>query len=284
MKSSTLKISTLFLALSLAVLALFVLARSEIAASSRFIGSKSYTFQYVQPSTPLASLETGNKEGAPQTKNDPAVPILMYHHIRNYNNPSDQAGQILSVSPQRFSEQLDLLIKMGYTTVTFADIKENRLPAKPIILTFDDGYANFYKHAYPELQKRQMKAVVYVIINFVGKDGYLNWNEIAEIARNQIEVGSHTLTHLNLAAASRNRTVQELTESKKIIENKTGREVLSLCYPSGKYSDEVISVAAESEYAYAVTTRRGSADFSSPLELKRYRINSDTSILPLLEK
>jgi len=107
-----------------------------------------------------------------------SMPILMYHHIRDFNDPADKIGTNLSVSPEKFAKQLDLIKSEGYATITFNDLDTGNIPTKPIILTFDDGYENFYQNAYPELKKREMVGTVFVIINNIGKNEYLNQEEI----------------------------------------------------------------------------------------------------------
>lgn len=205
-------------------------------------------------------------------------PILMYHHIRDYNFEKDTIGTNLSVSPKKFAEQLDFIQAKGYATATFSDILNNTLPAKPIILTFDDGYENFYLNAFPELQKRKMKAVVFLISNSIGQGSYMSAQEIGEINNFGVEIGSHTLTHPDLTKLDTIKTQSEIVDSKNDLEKKLGVTIDVFCYPGGHYNDQTVKIVEDSGYKFAVTTKSGITNFGTPFELKRERVNSDTNI------
>lgn len=211
------------------------------------------------------------------------IPILMYHHIRDYDDANDKIGTNLSVSPQTFATQLDFLEKRGFTTITFNNIVLDQIPEKPIILTFDDGYDNFYQYAYPELKKRNMFAVAYIITNDIGKDGYMKQTEIKEVSDYGIEIGSHTKSHPDLTKILSGKAKIEIIDSKQILEEIIGKPIVSFCYPSGKFSNETETLVKEAGYRYATTTIGGIADLKSPFELHRYRMNKDTNIVSYLK-
>lgn len=212
----------------------------------------------------------------------PNVPIVMYHHIRTFTDTSDQIGFNLSVPPEKFESQLDYLQAQGYQTINFSDITSKNIPAKPVILTFDDGYENFYQNAYPALKKRGMTATLFAIVRMQGGD-YMTPDQLKEISANGIEVGSHTLSHPDLAQASSEKSLQEITESKADLEAIIGKKITSFCYPAGKYNANTITQLQSAGYTYAVTTKSGLASFKNPFELNRYRMNNDTSIKAYLK-
>lgn len=217
----------------------------------------------------------------PATNNplaDLRLPVLMYHHIRDFSDPSDQIGTNLSVSPTDFASQLDKISERGYKTITFKDISSGNIPDKAIILTFDDGYENFYQNAYPELKKRGMTAVSYIITDKVGTESYMTRDQIVEIEKYGIEIGSHTLSHPDLATASEARATKEITDSKKYLEELIGKKVISLCYPSGKFNTSTEIIVKNAGYEYAVTTKSSITTFSDVFALNRYRVNNGTSI------
>lgn len=205
------------------------------------------------------------------------MPILMFHHIRDFSDQSDPIGVNLSVSPAKFASELDLIQRKGFTTITFRDLENGNIPDKPIILTFDDGYQNFYDNAYPEIKRRQMKAVAFIITGMNGGD-YMNNAEIKEISDYGIEIGSHTISHPDLSTISNEKAIREVTESKEILEKITGKPVISLCYPSGKFNDPVVADVKNAGYKYATTTKNALSDFKNTLEISRYRVNSDANI------
>lgn len=229
--------------------------------------------------TKIETVTESTNDLPPTAKKEiPDMPILMYHYIRTLDDPNDKIGTNLSISPEVFAKQLDLIAERGYTAITFEDIKAGNIPAKPIVLTFDDGYSDFYTSAYPELKKRNMKAVSYIIVNDIGKSNYMNTDQIKELSQNKIEIGSHTLSHPDLTKISADKVNVELTQSKEGLETMIGTKIISFCYPSGKVNAEVESITKNVGYAYAVTTNSKQTNFSDPLLLNRYRVNHDTNI------
>lgn len=206
-----------------------------------------------------------------------SIPILMYHYIRVVTDPNDKLGIGLSVTPDKFATQLDYLNQLGYKTITFNDVLTGNIPDKPIILTFDDGYQDFYDTAVPELKKHNMTAVSYVIANKIG-GAFMTAPEIKELSDEGFEIGSHTLNHIDLSKANTATSTTEITESKSKLETITGKKVVSFCYPSGKYNDETVKIVSTSGYSFATTTNNGIGQFKTPFTLSRYRMNGDTNI------
>lgn len=207
-----------------------------------------------------------------------SIPVLMYHHIRSFDNPADTIGTNLSVDPATFAAQLDYIKSQGYSTITFSELSLGSLPEKPVILTFDDGYENFYQNAYPELKLRGMKAVSFIITGSMSGD-YMTEAQIKELSDNGFEIGAHTVSHPDLSAATAARVTKEITDSKTQLESIIGKSVISFCYPSGKYSDAVENEVKSAGYLYATTTKGGVANFSGDnLALSRYRVNHGTKI------
>jgi len=221
------------------------------------------------------AIELGPQEPQYQKVEHYTVPILMYHYIRNAEG-EDNLGKKLSVSPENFEAQLEWLKENGYETLKMADLSDPKKKVlseiyatnkKPVVLTFDDGYLDAYTDAYPILKKYDFTGTFYIIKNFVGKDRYMNQTQINKMEQNGMEIGSHTLSHPNLAISSPGKVRKELAES--ITESKV------LCYPSGRYNQEVIDLVKEAGYANAVTTKYGIVNESSnPYELPRVRIEN----------
>jgi peptidoglycan/xylan/chitin deacetylase (PgdA/CDA1 family) len=215
-------------------------------------------------------------------KRDASIPILMYHYIRVVTDPNDELGFNLSVTPDKFAKDLDYLQDRGYTTINFSDIENGNIPEKSIILTFDDGYEDFYRNAYPELKKRGMTAVSFIIVN-KNSEGYMKREEIKELSDNGIEIGSHTLSHPDLSTLTKERAKKEITESKTKLEEIINRKVISLCYPSGKFTEETSDIAKEADYQFATTTKSGIGQFKTPFSLSRYRMGPNTDISRLIK-
>jgi peptidoglycan/xylan/chitin deacetylase (PgdA/CDA1 family) len=190
------------------------------------------------------------------------VPILTYHYIRVNPDGNDRLGFALSVTPSDFAAQMDWLAQNGYHPITtedlYASLSGTRgLPSRPVILTFDDGYADFYTTALPILRSHDFRAVAYVVSGFVGWPGYMTSAQIYEADRSGIEIGSHTINHPNLATMSAVAVRTQLTQSKLFLEQVLGHPVVSFCYPSGKFTRAVASAVAAAGYHDATTTRFG---------------------------
>jgi peptidoglycan/xylan/chitin deacetylase (PgdA/CDA1 family) len=212
------------------------------------------------------------------------VPVLMYHYIRVNPSPSDRLGYNLSVTPADFAAQMDWLANNGYHPITFAELHsylngQRGLPSRPVILTFDDGYSDFYTTALPILRAHDFSAVAYVVSGFMGRSGYMTAAQVLEADRSGIEIGAHTVDHVDLARQSSAGVHFQLTASKTTLEGLLGHPVLSLCYPSGRFNSTVISAAANAGYRDATTTRWGSLrTLSNRYVWDRLRINGGESL------
>ncbi len=203
------------------------------------------------------------------------VPILMYHYIRVNPDPSDRLGFSLSIPPAEFDRQMRYLAEDGYGTVSFDQIYDSSqpLPEKPILLTFDDGYADAYTAAFPVLQRYGFQATFYVVTDFVGRPGYLTVEQIREMAAAGMSFGSHSVSHLSLTTLSAERLERELSQSRTQLESLLERPVLDLCYPLGRFNQPVRQAVERAGYRSATTTQYGFASSAGDqLLLPRIRI------------
>jgi peptidoglycan/xylan/chitin deacetylase (PgdA/CDA1 family) len=199
------------------------------------------------------------------------VPILAYHMV-------SQDQEHYSIDPEEFDRQMAYLEENGYTAVSlqalFAGFAgKDSLPAKPVVITFDDGYVDNYQTALPILEKHGMRATVFVIAGQVGQAGYMDWQQIQEMQARGTELGSHTFSHAALSEISREEQLQEVTSSKKFLEEKLGRPVVFLAYPNGKFTTETFGVLQEAGYWGACTGVVGlNVPGGNPYALKRVGI------------
>ena len=202
-------------------------------------------------------------------------PILEYHMVTE--NPHPDAKPYV-VPPEDFAEQLDYLVEEGYTTITPQDYARARkgkqqLPEKPIILSFDDGYEDNWRVVLPMLEERGMKAVFYMVTNSIGKPGYLTWDNLFDMERSGMEIGSHTANHLPLTTLSPEKQREELRLSKLMLEWKGMKTIYSFSYPNGSYNAGVVTMLAEEEYLTAVTGEAGLNTLeTNPYLLRRVNI------------
>lgn len=208
------------------------------------------------------------------------IPILAYHMI---NDGKDK----YSVSAELFEEQLEYLKAQGYETISlleFAKAKKGKftLPDKPIIITFDDGYVDNYTTAMPLLEKYGMKATVFMVVNDIGKERYLDLQQLKEMKRRNIEIGSHTANHLPLITLSTEKKKEEIELSKLLMEWKGVGTIFFLAYPNGLYDDESQQLLQQCDYLGALTGDAGlNTAQTNPYLL--HRINVPQPMLGLLE-
>jgi peptidoglycan/xylan/chitin deacetylase (PgdA/CDA1 family) len=190
-------------------------------------------------------------------------PILVYHRVGPQTDP-------LTISVDRFREDLRYLADNGYLTGTFDRLKahladERPLPAETVFLTFDDGYADNYDNAFPLLQSFGMTANFFVITALIDKPGRLSAAHIREMAAAGMYFGSHTVTHRRLGDMEKWENAAELARSKADLEAVTGRAVEVIAYPYGSYNPDTLEAAREFGYWGGLTCRRGYADLSGDL-------------------
>jgi peptidoglycan/xylan/chitin deacetylase (PgdA/CDA1 family) len=198
-------------------------------------------------------------EVVPVGRRNITLPILMYHYVRTPpSTRTDLLGYRLSVSPADFQAQMDWLAINGYHPVDFNDVRayfEGRqpLPAKPVVITLDDGYADLYATAYPILAAHGFKAVAYIVSGFVGQPRYVSAAQVVQMDDNGIEIASHTVDHADLARLSSGSVMQQLLGSKRWLEQLVGHAVLDFAYPSGRFNSAVVNEVRLAGYDTAVT-------------------------------
>jgi peptidoglycan/xylan/chitin deacetylase (PgdA/CDA1 family) len=237
---------------------------------------------------PVAAQFIVDQPPVEQDKTLNGVPILMYHKI----NPDHKTGGLgLRVMPADFDWEMQHLKDNGYHSVNLGAVvdhfqKGTKLPDKPIVITFDDGYQDNYRYAYPILNKYGLTATIFVVTNTVGgnndfdykhhiqpKNKMLTWNEIKEMNANGITIGSHTLDHIHLTKISQAEARRQISDSKIILKKELGKDILYFCYPYGDYNQAVAKMVKESGYLAATTTQLGLVQSPvNPYMLKRIRI------------
>lgn len=191
------------------------------------------------------------------------VPILLYHYIEVNKDPKDTIRQSLTVSPYWFEEQAKFLVQNGYTTITLEELTDalmgkKDLPPKPVILTFDDGYRDFYTDAFPILKKYNLKATNFVFPNVLNKKNNMDTWMIQEVINSGlVTIGSHTLSHAYLPKLSKELAHKEISESKIVLEQIIGKPVRVFAYPYGAFDQSVVDLVRQAGYTAAVATTRG---------------------------
>jgi peptidoglycan/xylan/chitin deacetylase (PgdA/CDA1 family) len=210
-----------------------------------------------------------------------SAPILMYHYVRAVDQGADPLGWELSITPELLDQHLALLAQQGYTGVRMDVLArcmrgEPLCPARPVALTFDDGYADAYSAALPVLQHYGFTATFYVVSGFVGQPGYMTWEQLAGLRDAGMEIGAHSISHPDLTTLDAFELARQLNEPKAEIETRLGVRVVSFCYPAGRYNGAVIEAVRAAGYENATTTRWDN-DYRDLLALPRRRISGGTT-------
>ncbi len=214
------------------------------------------------------------------------VPILMYHYISEPPPGADIYRTDLSTSPDAFRQQMAYLKDNGYTPIDLyalstAIVAHTELPEKPIALTFDDGYIDNYEAAFPILEEFGFKGTFFVVTEFIdtGREGYMTWEMIEEMARAGHRIESHSRTHPDLTTKSRDGLIWEMLGSQETLAAHIGYTPRYFCYPGGTYNDETIQMLKELDFWGAVTTQNGSwHGFNDRFEWRRIRLRNTTTI------
>ena len=222
------------------------------------------------------------------------VPILMYHSI------SSAAGarfRPFTVSPASFAAQMAYLHRQRYTPLTVTQYIQARsrgipvLAERPVILTFDDGFADFYTDALPVLKQYNLTATLYITTAFVeGVSSWmrreketarrmLRWQQVREIAVQGIECGAHTHTHPQLDTLSLHAARNEMACSKSLLEDHLGQAVRSFAYPYGYQTARLRQIAREIGFTSACAVRHAPSSVAEDaFRLARLMISADTDL------
>ena len=192
--------------------------------------------------------------------NKKGLTILTYHSISNEIEPDE------TVTPEEFEKQLQY-IKENYKVISLEEAVEYiqtdiKKISGSIVITFDDGYSDNYRYAYPLLNKHNFPATIFLVSDFINdKEGkYLSQSQIHEMKSNNISFGSHTVSHRILTGLRNEEIIREIRGSKDILESQLGQKINSFAYPVGTmvdFNDEIIKTVKASKYAYACSNVYG---------------------------
>lgn len=182
------------------------------------------------------------------------IPVLMYHSI------ATEKGNGLRVPTDMFKQQMQYLKDNNYEPITLDELYNDMENGKKIkngavVITFDDGYEDNYKNAYPILKEYGFKATIFVITSFTDKgDIFLKSDELKEMEANGIDIESHTVNHDKLPLLSYKSQLKTFTDSKKYLEKVLSKKVDYIAYPFGQYNSNTLKAAKTAGYKMAFTT------------------------------
>ena len=182
-------------------------------------------------------------------------PILAYHRVH-----PDGATDTPTIRPEIFEKQMAMLAQR-WKPVTLLDLvirmeEDQPFDRREVAVTFDDGTEDNFTHAYPILKRHRVPATIFMITDNIGRPGFLNKNQIAEMAEQGITFGSHTEHHAYLPKLPIDRVREELIGSRKKLQA-LGLAAELFSYPAGGFSKEIAQAAQDAGYRSACTTNRG---------------------------
>ncbi len=234
------------------------------------------------------------------------LPVLLYHHL-----DGGKKAENATITEERFREQMEFLQEQGFTPLLSQDILEIRdgtqaFPEKPIMITFDDGYASNYERAFHILEKTDMKATIFVIASYMdiktpNQISKLTWDQMKEMYESGlVDIQSHSYNLHNFDKSGMYhkmgvngmarglietealydlRIGADLLKSKELIESKVGNEVIALAYPYGVYDPWCIRPLERTGIKLGFVLGGEMANINNdPFRLKRINVTMQTDL------
>jgi peptidoglycan/xylan/chitin deacetylase (PgdA/CDA1 family) len=210
------------------------------------------------------------------------VPILEYHVLGS--PPEGAPYPELYVGRDDFTKQMDWLEEQGYEAVTLEQVQEawyhgGKLPPKPIVLSFDDGYRPQFTFALPTLQEHGWAGV----LNLKAEGSDLYESNVKAMIAAGWELAAHTIHHLDLTELGPEELEEEVAGSRKLLQHEFHVPVNNFCYPAGKFDETVVKAVEEAGYTGATTEISGFAERDKPFELARLEILRESHVRGLAE-
>jgi peptidoglycan/xylan/chitin deacetylase (PgdA/CDA1 family) len=205
------------------------------------------------------------------------------------------------VDPEQFEQQLKYLSDSGYYSVTWekwlqAMFTRRPLEGRPIAITFDDGYTDFYQYAWPLLKKYGFSATVFLVTDLVGKANtwdevygehiqLMDWNEIKELHDQGIEFGSHSANHKALTSLTPDEIVKEGIISRSTLKQQLDARVDIIAYPYGDTDPVVAHLMGACGYTIGLSCRTGFSTFlDNSMDLPRIEIKGSDNLKTFVSK
>jgi peptidoglycan/xylan/chitin deacetylase (PgdA/CDA1 family) len=204
-------------------------------------------------STP-ATAEPERRSPSSDKRSTVEVPILVYHHIRQFAPVGSRVERRLTVTVEIFDRQMRYIQETGYHIITLASLaghlnEMSGLPAKPVVISFDDGWEDQFIYAVPLLEKYNYTATFFVVTNFVGTSGFFSWSQLRRLLAEGMKIGSHSRSHPRLDQIHNPDMLwDQIYASKQLLERQLGKTVDEFAYPYGSYNAATLSTVRAAGY------------------------------------
>ncbi|MDH4099341.1 MAG: polysaccharide deacetylase family protein [Nitrospirota bacterium] len=217
-----------------------------------------------------------------------SVPVILYHRF------ADTSSNEMTVTVREFEEQMALIKKEGYTVIPLKQLVDAYLgkgafpPPKSVVLVVDDAHRSFYETGHPIMKRLGYPATLFVYPSCISRASYaMTWEQLREVGKNGVDIQSHTYYHPNFKVEARKQSPadyekfvnDQLRKSKRVLEEKIGKQISYLAYPFGLFDDVVERKLLENGYEAGFSIVRksnGPADVKT--RLNRYLIVPRTSL------
>lgn len=200
-----------------------------------------------------------------------SIPILMYHQV---SPQPARSFRKYTITPAVFGLQMQWLRMCGYHAITLDALVAHRtrgagLPARPVVITFDDGFRDCAEYAIPILRRHGFTAIIFLVAGLMGRASewlvaerglalpLMDWQAARRLLGEGFALGAHTMSHPRLSELTPQACAEELVAARMLLETQLGQPVPHLAYPHGAYDARVRALAAEAGYASACSVRIG---------------------------
>ncbi len=185
---------------------------------------------------------------------------LVYHEVLSKLRRAGGGPSWFATSAPAFERQLDSLRSCGLRAVTIEEALRAGDPNR-LAISFDDGTSGQYEFAYPALVARNMSATFFVTVDWIGKAGYMSWDQLREMKSSGMSVQSHTLTHPFLSELEPAELYTELRDSKARLDDRLDQNTACLALPGGDMPTPPLRyILKDAGYSVVATSRWGSND------------------------
>jgi len=214
------------------------------------------------------------------------VVALTFHDVlsNDEGSKSPKGEDFYNITLSELEQLLSELRKLGYHSTSSRDFRawqlgKKTLPERSVVLTFDDGYVGHMEIVAPLLMRHRFTGTFFVTTDFIGKPGYVNWEQLKKMIFLGMEIGSHGITHKPLTKCTREELSNEIVESKRVLEEKLGVPIHTMAVPGGFWNETVAEIAERAGYeAVWVSTIGTNGKETNALGLRRVVVRRPFSV------
>lgn len=206
-----------------------------------------------------------------------AFPVVVMYHRVDVSAPRDPVSQRLTISPAQFADELRSIHRIGFHTIGIAELAHDMATHQPrmraVLITFDDGYSDQFRYAFPILERFGDRATFFINVGTIGTPRHLTWSDVDAMSKAGMSIECHGVDHVNLASLDVAAQRYQIDQCVRLLGAHLQGSVLAYAYPSGNFDGRTIELERRAGLLFGFTTDpRFRTDALSPYELTRIRI------------